>query len=167
MTSLRWLVLVFAIAAPLHAGAAAVDLFGQPQSTPRVLFMCPHGAAKSILASSYFEKLAKERGLNVRVDSAGTEPDAEISPKVAAHLKERGYPVRAAKPRRVTNADMADADLVISIGCDLSGVPAPSGELRRWDEVPALSDDFAKADAAILARVTALVDELARSTRRR
>ena len=37
----------------------------------RVLFMCPHGAAKSVLASAYFQRLAKERGLNVIVDSAG------------------------------------------------------------------------------------------------
>ena len=25
--------------------------------------MCPHGAAKSVLASAYFQRLAKERGL--------------------------------------------------------------------------------------------------------
>ena len=42
-----------------------------PLEPPTVLFMCPHGAAKSVLASAYFERLAKERGLNVRVESAG------------------------------------------------------------------------------------------------
>src|SRR5687767_11912402 len=40
-----------------------------PVKPPTVLFMCPHGAAKSVLASAYFEQLAKERGLNVRVES--------------------------------------------------------------------------------------------------
>lgn len=49
-----------------------------PLKPPTVLFMCPHGAAKSVLASAYFERLAKERGLNVRVESAGTEPDATV-----------------------------------------------------------------------------------------
>lgn len=29
---------------------------------PTILFMCPHGAAKSVLASAYFKRLAKERG---------------------------------------------------------------------------------------------------------
>jgi len=70
-----WLLASFA-----GAGQAA----GQPQKPsalpgtgrpPTVLFICPHGAAKRVLASAYFQRLAKERGLNVRVESAGTEPD--------------------------------------------------------------------------------------------
>ena len=56
------------------------------RKTPVVLFMCPHGAAKSVMASAYFQKLAKERGLNVRVDAAGTEPEPAVSKSVAAHL---------------------------------------------------------------------------------
>lgn len=55
---------------------------------------------------------------------------------------------------------MAAADVVISIGCDLSGLPAPRGQLQRWDEVPALSEDFTKADEAIRQRVVGLVEEL-------
>ena len=51
-----------------------------PLKPATVVFMCPHGAAKSVLASAYFERLAKERGLNVRVESAGTDPDPTASP---------------------------------------------------------------------------------------
>jgi hypothetical protein len=58
----------------------------KPGKPPTVLFMCPHGAAKSVLASAYFQRLAKERGLNVRVESAGTQPNAEVAPAVASHL---------------------------------------------------------------------------------
>ena len=46
---------------------------------PMVLFMCPHGAAKSVLASAYFQREAKARGLKVIVESAGTDPDAGTS----------------------------------------------------------------------------------------
>ena len=127
---------------------------------PTILFMCPHGAAKSVLASAYFQRLAKERGLNVRVESAGTEPDPAVSPAVAAHLTRQGYTVPVAKPRKVTTDELAAADVVISIGCDISGVPAPRGQLQRWDEVPPLSKDFAVADEAIRKRVAALVEEL-------
>jgi arsenate reductase (thioredoxin) len=130
--------------------------------TPTVLFICPHGAAKSVLASAYFERLAKERGLNVTVKSAGTDPDPAVAPAVGAHLSRGGYPVPTAPPRRVTAADMA-ADVVISIGCDLSEVPEPRGRLVRWDEVPALSEDFARADKAIRTRVIELVEELVRA----
>jgi arsenate reductase (thioredoxin) len=130
-----------------------------------VLFLCPHGAAKSVLASAYFQRLAKERGLNVRVESAGTEPEPAVSAGVATHLKQNGYVVPIGKPRAVTPHELATADVVISIGCDLSGLPAPRGALKKWDEVPPLSEDFAKADAAIRARVLALVEELVRAKR--
>ena len=128
--------------------------------SPTVLFMCPHGAAKSVLASAYFQRLAKERGLNVRVDSAGTEPDPSVSSAVAAHLTRQGYTVPIARPRKATAEEVAAADVVISIGCDLSALPAPRGQLQRWDEVPAPSEDFAAADEAIRKRVVALVEEL-------
>jgi protein-tyrosine-phosphatase len=125
--------------------------------------MCPHGAANSVLASAYFQRLAKERGLNVHVASAGTEPDATVSPVVAAHLKGRGYSVPIAKPRKVAPEEFASADVVISIGCDLAALPQPRGRLVRWDEVPALSDGFTAADEAIHKRVNDLVEELVRS----
>ena len=131
-----------------------------PLKPPTVLFMCPHGAAKSVLASAYFERLAKERGLNVRVESAGTDPDPTVSPAVAAHLKRQGYPVPGSNPRKVTAKDFESADVVISIGCDLSGLEEPRGKLLRWDEVPPLSEDFARADEAIRKRVTDLIEEL-------
>ena len=130
---------------------------------PTVLFMCPHGAAKSVLASAYFERLAQERGLNVRVESAGTDPDPTVAPAVAAHLKRQGYPAPKSNPRKVTQKDFESADVVISIGCDLSGLGKPQGRLVRWDEVPPPSEDFARADEAIRNRVTELIEELVRS----
>jgi arsenate reductase (thioredoxin) len=140
----------------------------QPAATasskpPSVLFMCPHGAAKSVLASAYFRRRAKERGLNVHVVSAGTEPDPTVSPAVAAHLKARGYLVPMAKPRKIAAEEFASADVVISIGCDLAALPQPRGRLVRWDDVPAPSESFTAADEAIRLRVNDLVEELVRS----
>jgi protein-tyrosine-phosphatase len=150
---------------------AAVDLLAKPRAqqnaspTPqptstRVLFLCPHGAAKSVLASAYFQRLAKERGLNVIVESAGTDPDPRVSPTVAAHLAKQGYPASTAKPRLVTAEDLAKADVVVSLGCDLTRSPTPAGRLIKWDDVPGPGEDFARADDAIRRHVTALVDDL-------
>ena len=102
---------------------------GQRGKPPTILFMCPHGAAKSVLASAYFQRLAKERGLNVRVLSAGTDPDADVAPAVSKHLKDQGYEVPVAKPRRATDEDILAADVVVSIGCELKDLPSPQG---RW-----------------------------------
>jgi protein-tyrosine-phosphatase len=128
--------------------------------TTTVLFICPHGAAKSVLASAYFQQLAKERGLSVRVETAGTEPEAEVSPAVARHLKKQGVSVPIEKPRAVTAKDLEAADVVISMGCDVSGVGPVRGDLRKWDDVPPVSEKFSAADEAIRRKVTDLIEEL-------
>lgn len=74
--------------------------------------------------------------------------------------REPGVPAPKSKPREVTPKDFESADVVISIGCDLSGLPEPRGKLVRWDEVPPLSEDFARADEAIRKRVIDLIAEL-------
>lgn len=58
---------------------------------PTVLFVCLHGAAKSVIAASYFQRLAAERGVKVRAVFAGTEPEPEVA---------RHRPPRAATPAR-------------------------------------------------------------------
>jgi arsenate reductase (thioredoxin) len=142
---------------------AVATLAGQaaPPTARKVLFLCPHGAGKSVLASAYFARLAKERGMNVIIDSAGTEPDPVVGPAVAKHLREQGYEVPIAKPRAVTSADWESADVVVSMGCDLKGQPKPRGTLRSWDDVPGPGENLAGADEAIRRHVRELVDELA------
>ena len=132
----------------------------RPQEPTTVLFLCPHGAAKSVLASAYFQRAAKERELNVRVDAAGTDPDPAVSRAAADHLRNNGYEVPIAKPRKVTGKDLATADVVISLGCDLTGQPVRPETLRKWDEVPGPGEGMAAADEAIRRRVIALVEEL-------
>jgi hypothetical protein len=88
------------------------------------------------------------------------EPDPAVSPAVAAHLRSNGYEVPIAKPRLVSPDDLAAADVVVSLGCDLAGRHV-RGDLRRWDDVPSPSADFAGADAAIKEHVRQLVEELA------
>ena len=146
-----------ALAVAILASAA---LLSQASKQAQVLFLCPHGAAKSVLASTYFKELAAQRGLRVVVDFAGTEPDPAIAPVVANHLKQHGYPVPARAPRLVTDADVHAADIVISLGCDLARVPGTAGkDVRQW-EVPGPGEHLDESAAAIRARVIELVDEL-------
>lgn len=139
---------------------ACPSLRAQTTRPTQVLFLCPHGAAKSVLASTHFAELAKQRGLRVTVDFAGTEPDAAIAPKVAEHLKKQGLTPVAPAPRLVSPADIEAADVVISLGCDVARLPKGGGKnLRQWD-VPGPGEQLIEADAAIRARVVALVEEL-------
>jgi hypothetical protein len=132
--------------------------------TPRtVLFVCQHGAAKSVLAAAYFQRMADGRGLPVRASFAGTEPDPEIAPRVVKELLADGIDLRARRPRQVTRDDVARAWRVVSFNCDLSGLAGPGREMERWDDVPPVSDDFIRARAAIVARLARLLEECAKT----
>jgi protein-tyrosine-phosphatase len=125
-----------------------------------VLFVCLHGAAKSVIAAAHFRRLAEQRGLRAEATFAGTEPDPEIAPRVARALLAEGIDVQSLRPRLVTAADVASASRIVSFGCDLAALD-PKVAVDRWDDVPAVSDGYEAAREAIDARVARLVDELA------
>jgi arsenate reductase len=127
---------------------------------PRVLFVCLHGAAKSVIAAAHFQRLAAQRGMPVETMSAGTEPDPEIAPRVVRELLAEGIDVRDLRPRRVTPDDVASASRIVTFGCDLTAL-GPAVAVDRWDDVPPVSDGYEAAREAIDDRVVRLVDELA------
>ena len=130
--------------------------------SPSVLFVCLHGSAKSVIAAEHFRRLAAVRGLAVQARSAGLEPDAAVPPRVAQGLLEDGIDVRAFRPAAPTAADVQQATTVVAFGCDLGPLAARAARVERWDDVPAVSEDFTKARDVIVARVTTLLDELVR-----
>lgn len=136
--------------------AAACAHRPQPRPEPAtVLFLCPHGAAKSVLAASYFNQLAAERQLAITAVAAATdEPYAEVPPRVAEALRAEGVDVGAFKPRRVDAAELASATRIVTIDCS---VPV---EHESWSDVPKLSDDFDGSVRAIRRHVAQLVDEM-------
>ena len=126
---------------------------------PRVLFVCLHGAAKSVVGAAHFRRAAAARGLAVDAVAAGTEPDAELMPAAVKGLAGDGVPVAPARPRPVTLHDLASATRVVSFGCDVT--PTHGQPIERWDDVPAVSESYAAARDRIVARVAALVAALA------
>jgi arsenate reductase (thioredoxin) len=127
----------------------------------RVLFVCLHGAAKSVIAATHFRRLANGRGLRADATFAGTEPDAEIAPRVVQELRAEGIDLQGLRPRQVTSEDVASASRIVTFGCDVAEL-GPHVPVDRWDDVPAVSDGYEAAREAIDARVARLVDELAR-----
>ena len=131
-----------------------------------ILFLCPHNAAKSVLAAAYCQHLLAPYGLEVQVTSAGTEPDAAASPEVVALLHAEGLDVAQHRPRSVTREELGAAFRVISLGCDVSHL-APLGTLvEHWDDVPSPSQHLARARDAIYTHVERLVEELKQDARR-
>lgn len=125
-----------------------------------VLFLCPHAAAKSVLAMTYFEAMATQAGLKVMVSNAGTEPDPDINPAVYLHLLNEGYDLKGFKPSLLTDSQLKAADIIVSMGC-ISLDQAPSGkQFLDWVDVPMLSDGFQASRDIIYEKVRQLVTKL-------
>ena len=76
----------------------------------QVVFVCEHGAAKSILAATYFNQLAERSGLPVRAVARGTAPEAEVPRAVVEGLKRDGFApctLIPAAPSGTTNVSYA------------------------------------------------------------
>ncbi len=78
----------------------------------RVLFLCPHGAAKSVIASAILNDLARRGHLEITSSSAGTEPDDEISSIAVDALLAHQLPVPDGPPQLVTRQLIERADVV-------------------------------------------------------
>ena len=128
---------------------------------PNVLFVCLHGSAKSLIAAEYFNRLAAARGLPARATSAGTEPDDAIPPRVTQELGADGIDVQGRQPRRPTQADVDGSVVVVTFACDLGDLASRAPRIERWDDVPAVSEDFKRARDVIAARVTTLLEDSA------
>jgi protein-tyrosine-phosphatase len=128
-------------------------------ATPsRVLFVCLHGAAKSVVAAAHFRRLAAARGLAIGAVAAGTEPDPELAPRAVKGLAGDGLAAPPTRPRPVTLYDLDTARRVVSFGCHVAA--ARGQRVDQW-EVPAVSDGYEAARDRIVAEVERLVAELA------
>ena len=127
-------------------------------SPPRVLFVCHHGAAKSVIAAAHFRRLAAARGLGVAAGAAGTEPGPDLAPEAVKGLAGERLAPAPPRPRPVTLFDLDTATRVVSFGCDVT--PTRGQPVDQWD-VPAVSDDYRAARDRIVAHVERLVAELA------
>jgi arsenate reductase (thioredoxin) len=126
-----------------------------------VLFVCEHGAAKSVIAAAHFNKIAKERGLPYRAVARGTAPDAAIPAGVRQGLEKAGLELSVEKPVMVGRADVNGANRVVTFEIALPGsVSSSKVTPTDWKAVPSVSADFGVASAEIKRRVEALIDEL-------
>ena len=140
------------------AGAAAAQTAPTAVS-PRIVFVCEHGAAKSVIATAYFNKIAAERGLPDRATYRGANPQAELSVSALKGLKEDGLTLASDKPSPITNADVTAATHILAIGCTLPAHAKSSGKADSWDDVPENQGYAAQRDA-IKKHVERLIDQL-------
>src|SRR5687767_880178 len=107
--------------------------------TPIIVFVCEHGAAKSILAATYFNKLTHEKGLNIKAVARGTHPDQELSQKTVDGLFKDGLTPSESAPKKLLLVDVESAQRIISF-CDLPAEYPQIIPVEQWDDVPPVSE---------------------------
>src|SRR5262249_55910429 len=105
-------------------------------ANPAVVFVCEHGAAKSVIATAYFNKLAAERGLPFRATFRGTSPQENLSVRAVEGLKADGLAIPTGKPSAISDSDVAGATHIFAIGCTLPEKARASGKAGDWSDVP-------------------------------
>ncbi len=85
----------------------------------RVLFVCLGNICRSPAGENVFRKLVEDagRGEEFEIDSAGTadyHPGAGPDPRMAATLRDRGYPAEG-RARQIKPRDLEDFDLILTM----------------------------------------------------
>jgi protein-tyrosine-phosphatase len=158
-TAVRHTVWMAIMVFTLSVNGQAQDAGKQAEQTPVVIFVCEHGAAKSILSAAIFNKLARERGLNLRAIARGTNPDPEISPKVAAGLRADELAPSEPSPKKISKADLVGARRVVTF-CALPNDYPGSIKVENWDPVLPAIEDYGKARNKLTERIGLLLEEL-------
>ena len=153
---------ILALIAATLAIVCGISSAGE-DGTRKVVFVCEHGNVKSLMAASYFNQLATQRGLPFRAVSRGVAPDSTTVPRaIAAGLYADGVDVSDFHPSKFAAADGVDATRVVAIGTELPAA-AGTGQLRveRWNDVPPASTSYDAARSSLKAHVAELLDRLA------
>ena len=93
-----------------------------------VIFACVHNAGRSQMAADWFNELADPS--KARALSAGTEPGERVHPEVLSAMREVGVDLSRAKPQLLTEALIADARRLVTMGCGEACPVAPPWVVR-------------------------------------
>jgi arsenate reductase len=146
-------------------GCAASLLFAcaggdsHPVRKGRVLFVCEHGSAKSVIAAALFNARAAARKVKLRAEARGIVPDPTLMPAAVAGLRADGLAPGQEKPTPMGRADVDRASLIIAFD-PLPPDLTAGARVVVWN-VPPVSVDYATSRDAMLSRIDALLDELA------
>jgi arsenate reductase len=126
----------------------------------KILFVCEHGAAKSIIAAAWFNKLAHENGLDLQAVAHGTSPDDELSPITVQGLTTDGLTSTELTPQKLLAAEVKSAKRVIAFGDLFNKEDHQDVKIENWNDVPPVSRDYQIARDVIIGQLHHLISEI-------
>lgn len=125
----------------------------------KIIFVCQHGAAKSVIAASYFNKLAKERSLNFVAECRGVDPDSIVSESARDGLSRDKLFNPTTKPQKLLGADTANTERII-LFTQLPDEMKTSIKTEDWSKIENVDADYSKRRDAIVKKINELLDRL-------
>jgi arsenate reductase (thioredoxin) len=164
-TSMQPLASVLTIAFCLLLSSYAGPSARAQAQDAQVLFVCEHGNVKSLMAASYFNELARERGLPFRAIARAVAPDSDTVPDtIKSQLAAEGFDVADFRPLAISSSEVAHSAQVIAISTSLpSSLITPEKPVEEWKDVPPASSNYAAASSKLKERVRELLERMARS----
>jgi arsenate reductase len=124
----------------------------------KIVFVCEHGAAKSVIAADYFNKLAAERGLNYEAVCRATAPDSTLNPGTRAGLRADNIRQNL-NPQKLVPADTLNVKRIIIF------TPVPNNfktavPIEDWSSTQNVDGSYQQRKDAIVKKINALLDSL-------
>jgi arsenate reductase len=133
-----------------------------PSHKPFVLFVCRHNAGRSQMAEAYLRHFS---GDAVEVASAGTEAADEPNAGVVAAMAEDGIDISSARPKLIDPELAARANRIITMGCDVQGVPRIDDDWGIPDPKGQSPESVREIRDTVKVKAKRLAEELAREER--
>lgn len=127
------------------------------QTKKTIVFVCEHGAARSTIASLYFNKLAQENSLPYQSVFRALSRDSALTKETKDGLIKDGFSTESLKTVDLSPTDIAAGTTLISLDCV---VPAVYTTKYSWNGIPPISQDYQAARNEIVTRVNKLIEEL-------
>jgi arsenate reductase len=124
---------------------------------PSVLFVCRHNTGRSQMAEAYLRYFA---GDAVDVASAGTIAADVPDPGVVAIMAEDGIDISGARPKLLATQRVDGVDRIITMGCDVEGVPRIDDDWGLPDPKGQPPEVVREIRDQVKAKARALADQL-------
>jgi len=97
-------------------------------SRPNILFLCVHNAGRSQMAAGFAREIGGDK---IKVWSGGSEPASQINKIAIQAMNEIGIDISGQIPAKWADSDIAQADVVITMGC---GDTCPFVAGKRYED---------------------------------
>ena len=102
----------------------------QVSTGPDVLFVCVHNSGRSVAAKLIFNNIATRQGIELRAESAGTEPGTYINPMVAEILESMGLHATQEVPKLIRDSMLVNDPVIITMGCEVDADLCPAINMK-------------------------------------